>query len=241
MGENELARLHSSMLIVAYHAFFQAMWVAVIMLKQKLLEPPVPKASLYQPEQGINTSDSYKAHHSNLLCSSNIQVPHSLEHSIPALRSLNSLLKSGAIIENINFSRILSMNFVQFAQLFLISFPIYVNIHEPSSRTLSTTIFYHAYSDSRQKYGILQYLCLYHCQDLLTFTDVGYLCYFVLISYYPICNVCECSVYQGVLSIIHCSFALYWILLISLFCSWVINNAMTRTPFLTSTRNWFCS
>lgn len=162
MGENELARLHSSMLIVTYHGFFRATWVAVIMLKQKLLESPVPKANLHRLEQGINTSDSHKAYHSNLLCSSNIQVTHSLEPSIPALRSLNSLLKFGPIIENINFPRTLSMNFAQFAQLFLISFPIYVNIHEPSYRTLSTTIFYLAYSDSRQKYGILQYLCLYH-------------------------------------------------------------------------------
>ncbi|KAJ8448798.1 hypothetical protein Cgig2_011419 [Carnegiea gigantea] len=60
MGENELARLQSSMLIVAYHGFFQATWVAGIMLKQNLLEPPVSKASLRRPEQGINSSKSHK-------------------------------------------------------------------------------------------------------------------------------------------------------------------------------------
>ncbi|KAJ8421104.1 hypothetical protein Cgig2_033897 [Carnegiea gigantea] len=74
MGENELARLHSSMLIVTYHGFFQATWVAGIMLKQKLLEPPVPKAILHRPQRCINTSDSHKAYHYDLLCSSNIQT-----------------------------------------------------------------------------------------------------------------------------------------------------------------------
>ncbi|KAJ8451661.1 hypothetical protein Cgig2_018295 [Carnegiea gigantea] len=74
VGEKELARLQSSVLIVAYHGFFQATWVAEIMLKQNLLEPPVPKASLRRPEQGINTSESHKVNHSHLLCSSNIQA-----------------------------------------------------------------------------------------------------------------------------------------------------------------------
>ena len=132
------------------------------------------------------------------------------------------------------------MKFVQFAQLFLISLPIYVSMHEPPPGTLSTTNCYPACSDSRQKYGILQYLCMYHCQDLFVFTDVRYLRCFVLISDYLICKVCECSVSLGVLSIIYCSFALCWILSISLFCSWVINNAMALTPFLTSTRYWVC-
>jgi len=226
------------MLIVAHHGFFQATWVAEIMLKQNLLELPLPQASLRWPEQGINTRESHEVNHSHLLCSSNIQVIHSLEPSTPALRSLNSLLKSGPIIEIINFSRIRSMKFVQFAQLFLISLPIYVSMHEPPPGTLSTTNCYPACSDSRQKYGILQYLCMYHCQDLFVFTDVRYLRCFVLISDYHIRKVCECSVCQVVLSIIHCSFAVYRILSISLFCSWVKNDAMTLTHFLNPTRYW---
>jgi len=90
------------------------------------------------------------------------------------------------------------MNFVQFAQLILVSFPIYVIMHEPSSLTLSSMKLLHVYADSHQKYVIFQFQCLSHRQSLSMFTDVWYLCYLDLTSDYLIYKVHECSINWGV-------------------------------------------
>ncbi|KAJ8435755.1 hypothetical protein Cgig2_003177 [Carnegiea gigantea] len=102
MGENELVRLQSSMLIVAYHGFFQATWVAEIMLRQNLLEPPVPKVSIRRAEQGINTSESHKVNHSHLLRLSNIQV-----------KVLPALLLFALVLDNSFYVEILFGSFLQ--------------------------------------------------------------------------------------------------------------------------------